>query len=101
MNKVDTVQFGDTSNDECSRCGMHIEDSNGCCKDDVKMLKMQIDQALAKLVSADFSFLFPAPVVVDNYFAPLQNSISEDYPLSHGPPLSEQDTYLQNCVFRL
>ena len=80
---------------------MHIEDSNGCCKDDVKLVKMQVDQAFAKLLTADFSIGLEAISNSEYHLAPLTNSITEEYPLSHGPPLSEQDTYLQNCVFRL
>ena len=101
MNKVDSIELGDSNRDECGKCGMHIEDSGGCCTDDVKMVKLQIDQAFAKILSVDFSFHSPVPVAVDIYSASLQNSIQEDYPLAHGPPLSEQDTYLKNCVFRL
>lgn len=101
MNKVDSVQLGDSSSDECGKCGMHIEDSNGCCKDDVKLVKVEIDQAVAKTLSPNFSVHFTPVVTTENYTAPLLNSIREDFPLTHGPPLSEQDTYLQNCVFRL
>jgi len=101
MNKLDSVQLGDDSSEECGKCGMHVEDSGGCCKDDVKLVKMQVDQAFAKVLSADFSFHTELPVTIDHYSAPLQNSIQEEYPLAHGPPLSEQDTYLKNCVFRL
>ena len=101
MNKLDSIQLGDNSSEECGKCGMHVEDSGGCCKDDVKLVKMQADQAFAKVLSADFSFYTVWPVPIDHYSAPLQNSIQEEYPLAHGPPLSEQDTYLKNCVFRL
>ena len=101
MNKLDSVQLGDDSSEECGKCGMHVEDSGGCCKDDVKLVKMQVDQAFAKVLSADFAFHAVLPAPIDHYSAPLQNSIQEEYPLAHGPPLSEQDTYLKNCVFRI
>jgi hypothetical protein len=102
MNKVDSVQLGDGSSEECGKCGMHIEDSGGCCKDDVKMVKMQVDQSFAKIAATDLSFI-EAPVALANeyYLAPFKNSTGTDYPLAHGPPSDEQDTYLQNCVFRL
>lgn len=101
MNKVDSVQLGDTSSDECMKCGMHIEDSGGCCKDDVKMVKLQSDQAFAKITAPDFSFhLLPQTFSESDLFTSYQ-SPEERHPLAHGPPLSEQDTYLQNCVFRL
>lgn len=101
MNKVDSVQLGDTSSDECNKCGMHIESSGGCCKDDVKMVKMQVDQSFAKITVPDFSLPAVLPLVYDSYFTSYAKSVDESYPLAHGPPLSKQDTYLQNCVFRL
>ena len=101
MNKVDSVQLGDSTSDECNKCGMHIESSGGCCKDDVKMVKMQVDQSFAKITIPDFSLHFPAPVFHDAYILSNINESREKYPLAHGPPLSKQDTYLQNCVFRL
>lgn len=57
MNKVDSIKLGDDSSEECGKCGMHLQESNGCCKDDVKMVKMQVDQAFAKIVALDFSFI--------------------------------------------
>jgi hypothetical protein len=101
MNKVDSVQLGDSSSDECNKCGMHIEDSGGCCKDDVKMVKMQVDQSFAKITTPDFSLQLAPPVFYESCLFAYSNSPEEKYPLAHGPPLSKQDTYLQNCVFRL
>lgn len=101
MSKVDSVQLGDTSSDECGKCGMHIEDSGGCCKDDVKMVKMQGDQSLAKITVPDFSLHFSAPLPHESSLLSFEQTSKEKYPLAHGPPISKQDTYLRNCVFRL
>jgi hypothetical protein len=101
MNKVDSVQLGNTSTNECGKCGMHIDDSGGCCKDDVKMVKMQVDHSFAKMTVPDFSLQVASPIFDDSYLIPSLNTSEEKYPLAHGPPLSEQDIYLQNCVFRL
>lgn len=102
MNKVDSVQLGDTGSDECGKCGMHIEDNDGCCKDDVKVVKMQGDQSFAKMAGIDFSLAsVPFTLANEYYLSPLKNSFLSAYPLETGPPLSEQDTYLQNRVFRL
>ena len=101
MNKVDSIELGDTGKDECNKCGMHIEDSNGCCKNDVKLMKLEVDQSVTTVLSTDFSLHLLLPLTTQLFTAALQNTIQEDYPLSHGPPLSKQDTYLKNCVFRL
>lgn len=101
MNKVDSIELGDNHDEECGKCGMHIEKSRGCCKDDVKVVKMQMDQTTAKTFVADFSIPLPTAITGEFILAPYKNCISAGYPLAHGPPLSKQDTYLQNCVFRL
>ena len=101
MNKVDSVQWGDTTSDECGKCGMHIQRSGGCCKDDVKVMKVQIDQTFAKVLSPDFS-LAPVLSTVDEYYlSSLQSGSQLQSPLAHGPPLPEDDLFLQNRVFRL
>ena len=101
MDKVDSVQLGDTSADKCGKCGMHIESSDGCCKDDVKMIKMQVDQSFAKIAVPDFSLHLAVLQADEYYVVAYTNTPEEKHPLAHGPPISKQDTYLQNCVFRL
>ena len=101
MNKVDSVQLGDASSDECGKCGMHIESSNGCCKDDVQMVKLQVDQSFAKIVAPDFSLHLLPLQAFQSYYTSYSTIVEEKYPLANGPPISKQDTYLQNCVFRL
>lgn len=101
MDKVNSLQLGDVVRDKCGKCGMPLKDAGGCCKDEVKVFKMQVDQVFAKVVKADFSL----PDVVSSYsqflLTPLIREIKINAPLAHGPPLSKTDTYLQNCVFRL
>ena len=101
MNKVDSVELGDTSSDKCGKCGMHVEDSGGCCKDDVKMVKLQTDQAFAKITAPDFSFYLLPQTFSESTLFTRYHTTEERHPLDHGPPISEQDTYLQNRVFRL
>ena len=101
MNKVDSIELGDNSSDQCGKCGMHVEDSGGCCKDDVKMVKMQVDHSVAKTASPDFSLQLPGKAIHSDYLFAIANNTLNKYPLAHGPPLSDQDTYLLNCVFRL
>lgn len=101
MKKQVAVELGYSVKDDCSKCGMDIEKSDGCCKDDVRVVKMQTDHNVAKTASPDFSLHLP---LVDFYGIEIFSFSSftfNAYPLPHGPPLNGQDTYLRNRVFRL
>jgi hypothetical protein len=102
MNKVDSVELGYAGAEECGKCGMNVQTSDGCCKDDVKVIKMQVDQNLAKIAVPNFTlspFLFA--VLAGRFPDFLLTSISNAFPFSNGPPLSKQNSYLLHCVFRL
>jgi hypothetical protein len=101
MDRFDSVQLGASDFEVCGKCGMHTEDAGGCCNDEVKIFKIQDDQQTSAI---NFKF-FPLDAIV----APLPelnevaliNSTLELFLNNHSPPLNKQDTYLQNCVFRI
>jgi hypothetical protein len=101
MDKIRSFQLGDVTHHQCSECGMPIKDSDGCCKDEVKVVKLQVDQTIAKLATVNFSLPAVAVTYTDFLFASLINEQKSEEPTAHGPPLSEQDIYLRNCVFRI
>lgn len=101
MDTYDSLQLGDKRSDTCGVCGMHTGESNGCCNDEVKIFKIQDDQQVSII-----SFRFTTPDAVVPEFptlddASLINSSHQLYLNNHSPPLSKQDTYLKNCVFRI
>ncbi|WP_162944779.1 HYC_CC_PP family protein [Flavisolibacter nicotianae] len=101
MDELKSFQLGDVSRHRCSECGMPIKDSKGCCKDEVKVVKMHVDQVLAKLAGVDFSLPhLPVTTSIFLLIPPVGEPLNAE-PVAHGPPLSEQDTYLQNRVFRI
>lgn len=101
MDRFDSLQLGANKSDYCGVCGMHKSEGNECCKDEVKILKIQDDQQTSAI---SFKFTSPEVVVAD---LPVWNETSlirsthQLYLHTHSPPLSKQDAYLQNCVFRI
>ena len=97
----DSIQLGASKSDYCGVCGMHKTEANECCKDEVKIFKIEDDQQ-----TSDFNFKFSSPHVIvlslpvwnDEVIA---RSTHQLFLHTHSPPLSKQDTYLQNCVFRI
>jgi len=41
MEKLASAKLFDTKSKKCGKCGMHMEDSDGCCRDEVKIVKMK------------------------------------------------------------
>src|SRR5689334_23577069 len=100
MDRFTSAQIGADTNEKCAKCGMHKSD--GCCRDEVKVVKLQTSH-LAGSINTEIS---PAPVAILTTQEFTQPSFfflnHTELPVAHGPPLgSDQELYLQNCVFRL
>jgi hypothetical protein len=102
MNRLNSTQFFTAESKTCGKCGMHT-DSNGCCKDKVKIVKMQIDQKTTSSISFELP-AFDALVIIPSEFisaAFITAGYAKQYQ-NHSPPLlTGQDTYLNNCVFKI
>ncbi len=103
MNRLASTQFFEAESKTCGKCGMHTDDSNGCCRDEVKVIKMEVDQKAAFHISFELPAL-DALVCLPSQFinALFINAAETRHYHNHSPPLlTGQDTYLQNCVFRI
>jgi hypothetical protein len=101
MDRFESVQLGASEFDVCGKCGMHKEDGNTCCNDEVKIFKIQDDQ---QSPAVNFKFAAPDAMITtlpDFYNITYTNPTHQFFLKNHSPPLSHQDTYLQNCVFRI
>ena len=103
MNKLASTQLFASGGKECGKCGMHIDESHGCCRDEVKMVKMEDDQKISASVTIDFSALkmpvhLPSAFISTSFFnTPLQGLVDDQPP----PLLKGQETYIRHCVFRI
>lgn len=102
MNKFDSVKVGAPESEKCGKCGMHTEDSEGCCRDEVKVVKLQQDEQLAKLLMPSLT-LPPVELPLSKHLAlPFQNYVQAYLLEEPDPPLRKsQPVYLSNCVFRI
>jgi hypothetical protein len=102
MDRLDSVQIGNSGDkDACEKCGMASE-SNDCCFDDVKVLKLETTHMATPAIHFDLCFE-GYEVVIQEFNLPGSKDILEQdqFYLSHAPPLKNQKTYLYNCVFRI
>lgn len=103
MKRLASVHLFETSADVCEGCGMDTHESNGCCRDEVKVLKLVQDQNKLPVVSYEIPALeITAATPSDFIVASVKNTDEQRHFHNHSPPLlSKQDTYLQNNVFKI
>lgn len=103
MKRVDSVQLYAVASDTCGRCGMHTDEANGCCHDEITVIKITDDQQASQLITFSTG-LIAVPVSTPSAFltSPFENNSAADHFPDHPPPLLKgQETYLQHCVFRI
>jgi hypothetical protein len=85
----------------CGKCGMK-KGENGCCKDEVKFVKLQDSH---KLVHADYSL--PVPIALISIFHQLfyqdihNLAVTDEYNIHSPPMLAGVSQHIKNCVFRI
>ena len=103
MDNFQSWELGSDQDEECGKCGMSASEKGGCCRDEVKVMKLQQDP----LQSGSISLLpgvnhFVASAYFSYGLLPLHNYTVRGQHYAHSPPLlSAQDTYLAIGVFRI
>jgi|SRR5215204_1038560 len=101
MDKLINWSLLNSDGDKCDKCGMKKDD--GCCKDENKFVKNNVDQKVAEsaiqliqivTVATPTAFIYAS----ENYFS----SLIQECPISHAPPRSNGvGIYILNSVFRI
>ncbi len=101
MDEIQSWELGTIDDEKCDLCGMDTQDS-GCCRDEERVLKLQQDVFKTPAIAYNFSLPILISHTTSYLLLPFQNVKTADQYLSHSPPLiNKQDTYLENCVFRI
>jgi len=101
MDRYDSFRLYRAASDWCTKCGMHSK-KHGCCHDEVKIVKLQDDYQTSSVSFAfeNIQHAFTTPSEFLSF-----TLLNEEIALNktdHSPPLlPQQDTYLQNRVFRI
>ena len=102
MDKMASVELGSKASEKCGKCGMPTKGKDGCCRDEVKVVKLYQDQQATQFINFQLSAI--ATLTSTSYYLviPFINVPVQTSHKPHAPPLiSEQDTYLVNGVFRI
>ena len=99
MGEVAGVAIGHTDADTCGSCGM---DNDGCCHDDVSVVKVQDSHSM---VSAQVDFVKAESLLQQagpHFREPSLLSAAVARPVAHGPPdIATPPLHLLHCVFRI
>jgi hypothetical protein len=89
--------------ESCGNCGMAKEDTDGCCKDEHKQVKLDSDQQATEASVHYLLAFFEAVAPSFFHFEPiLYVGPSYRLPFSNAPPYrGKEPLYLQNCIFRI
>jgi hypothetical protein len=103
MKRLASVNFFETSSEVCGLCGMETHESNGCCHDDVKVVKLEQDQTKAAYTHYQIDAPLGYPMLYSEFITAKPVDINREQQTEYYPPplLSAQDTYLQINVFRI
>lgn len=102
MGDLAGVEIGHPEQKDCGKCGMPLKKKAGCCEDAVKVLKVEQDQSAAIFAVFHFGVAQDLPVPAFFPFAPAEQVACYLATPAHAPPpISLQDIYLYNCVFRI
>ena len=82
---------------------MHFKKSHGCCRDEVKIIKMDVDQKATSNIVFELPAIDAIGQLPSEFIAASSYNIDETrHYQNHSPPLlTDQDTYLLNRVFRI
>ena len=103
MNKLASAKLFAPKSKKCGQCGMNMHKAHGCCHDEVQVVKMDDDQRTTAAIHFELPpmadlYQLPSVFIVTSFY----NAPASRHYNNHSPPLpAEQDTYLQNCVFRI
>lgn len=99
MGKVSSVNVDVLAKNLCA-CGK--KETKGCCKTEHKLIKLE-DNHKASFADVVFNVPVHEIQIAYNLFVQPDFALSNQAAYNnHSPPiLSKQDSYLQNCVFRI
>lgn len=100
MGRIADAKYAYSDDDQCSKCGM--DNKNGCCHTEFKIVKLTDDQQQAKAYS---NFDQTAIAVVHyslSFLQPVQGVQVNHAIIHHSPPEGpDSPLYLSNSVFRI
>ena len=103
MDELASAKLFEKKAKKCGSCGMHTETSNGCCRDEVQLIRVEDDQKVTESFSYSLPALEPISQEISEFIITsfYNGPVTRHYQANAPPLISGQDTYLLNSVFRI
>ena len=103
MDTFSSWEFGAAEEESCGLCGMEKDSGNDCCRDEVKVLKLQQEISQAKALTYQIDVSLPVNTLSDYFYSSYQNipPIWKHGFILDPPLLHSQELYLYHSVFRI
>lgn len=99
MGKTIAWDIIENEGNNCTKCGMHKNAPNDCCKDHVKILKVQNDQSLPKINFENFLPYVSLIKEYNSFITPVSVSIDKGLPQNYTLFRSDTDYCIMYCTF--
>ena len=101
MGRLVNWDFSHEKHRTCDKCGMEKKGKSGCCEDKYKVLQVEKDHKAGNV----YQLLQPPAIehttLYSSFSSVLVPAISEEQPVSNGPPRSQVPVHIRLCVFRI
>ncbi|MET0637686.1 MAG: hypothetical protein ABWZ25_16775 [Chitinophagaceae bacterium] len=103
MDRLASTQLYSSIKTECDKCGMHMDDAHGCCRDEVQVVKVNDDHQPTMTSDLTIPSLEPVFQVPSEFLATSFYNFQEPVTASdHSPPIPiRQDICVEISVFRI
>lgn len=101
MNELDSTTLFEKAGDTCGRCGMHTDDSDGCCHDETTVLLSDEDQVKPPAPFFHFSLAKISERENGMDIHALRSEESLVFPALDPPPRPGTERYLRLRIIRI
>jgi hypothetical protein len=100
MGRIAGVSYGHEADHKCGKCGM--QNKEGCCGTEHKLIKADDDHIYSKTVSATSSLPAVIPAGYPEHTSPLSSTADHSSSLYHSPPdVRGNHLFVHNSIFRI
>jgi hypothetical protein len=101
MGRLVNWDFSHKEHRTCGKCGMEKATKSGCCEDKYKVLQVEKDHKAGSTYQSMQPPAIEHTAIYPSFSSVVITTLSEEQPVSKGPPRSLVPVHIRLCVFRI